>query len=77
MDLGNIGKILVFIGSAIIITGGAIILFSKIHFFGRLSGDIYIRTENINIYFPIVTSILISIVLTVVLNLVIRIFLKK
>lgn len=77
MNLGNIGKILIIIGISIAVIGVMVLLFSKIPFFGRLPGDIFIKKENFSFYFPIVTSILISIILTVVLNLIIRIFFRR
>ncbi|MEW9124441.1 MAG: DUF2905 domain-containing protein [Thermotaleaceae bacterium] len=40
---------------------------------GRLPGDIYYKKENLTIYFPIVTSILLSIVLSILFN----VFFKK
>ncbi|MFZ8934396.1 MAG: DUF2905 family protein, partial [Bacteriovoracaceae bacterium] len=37
--------------------------------FGKLPGDISIKTKNISFYFPIVSSIIISIIITIILNL--------
>lgn len=39
---------------------------------GRLPGDIRIERENIRIYIPITTMILLSILLTIILNLIRR-----
>lgn len=36
--------------------------------FGRLSGDIHIKRDGFNVYFPIVTCLLLSIVLSLLLN---------
>jgi hypothetical protein len=77
MNFGTIGKILIFIGVGIIILGGIFILFSKVPFIGKLPGDIHIKNENFNFYFPIATSILISIVLTIIINIIIRFIIKK
>ncbi len=37
--------------------------------FGKLPGDIRIRTESLNIFIPITSMILISLVLTLLMNL--------
>lgn len=43
---------------------------NKIPFLGKLPGDIRIEKENVKVYIPITTSILISVVLTLILYLV-------
>ncbi len=62
------GKLLVFIGIALILIG----LF--VHFVGRLPGAIYIKRENFVFYFPITTSIVLSIALSLLLYLFSRFF---
>jgi uncharacterized protein HemY len=52
-------------GIVLIIIGGLIWLGMP---FGKLPGDIYIKTQNTNIYLPIATSIVISILLTILVN---------
>jgi len=37
--------------------------------FGRLPGDIVIRRDNVSLYFPVVSCIVLSILLTLVLSL--------
>jgi len=66
--MGEIGKILITIGSLILFIGFILIGADRlgIHL-GRLPGDIIYRKGNTTIYFPIVTSILISILLSVIL----------
>ncbi len=39
------------------------------HWFGRLPGDINIRSENTRVFVPITSMILISVLLTIVVNL--------
>lgn len=63
------GKILIVIGVLLILTGLLVIYKVQIPFLGRLPGDIYIKGENYQIYFPIVTSIIISIILSLLLYL--------
>ena len=61
------GKILIIIG-LVLIVGGLLMQYSnKIPFLGKLPGDIRIETENVKIYLPITTSILVSILLTIIL----------
>lgn len=63
------GKYLILIGMSIIIIGIIIYFFhSKLHWFGRLPGDIRIQKEDFRFYFPITTMILLSILLTLVLQ---------
>ncbi|BCD68338.1 DUF2905 domain-containing protein [Nitratiruptor sp. YY09-18] len=62
------GKILVFMGIALIVIG----LF--ISYVGRLPGDIYIKKENFTFYFPITTSIVLSILFSLLLYIFSRFF---
>jgi H+/Cl- antiporter ClcA len=60
-----------FIIAGVIITFVGIILYfcrGALRWFGRLPGDIRIERENVKIYFPIVTMIVISLLLTLLVN---------
>ncbi len=57
-----------FFGVVLVIVGGALMLFGRLH----LPGDLTLRSGNVTVYVPIATSIVLSVVLTVVLNLVFR-----
>ena len=72
--LDDIGKLLVIIGCAIVLSGAAVWLLSRLPFLGKLPGDILISKGNFSIFIPIVTMIILSVVITVVLNLLVRIF---
>jgi len=63
-----VGRMVLFFGVVLVIVGGALMLFGRLH----LPGDLTFRTGNVTLYLPIATSIVLSIVLTVVLNLVFR-----
>jgi hypothetical protein len=66
MTLDPIAKLLLIIGGLFILSGVAWQLgWIQALKLGRLPGDIAIEKENVRIYFPIATSILISIVLMV------------
>ena len=62
------GKYIVIIGAAIVIIGLLIYFFhDKLHWFGRLPGDMRIEKENFRFYFPITTMILLSILISAIL----------
>jgi hypothetical protein len=64
----DLGKLLVFLGGAIVIVGLALILFGRTNLpIGRLPGDIVYRGKNTIFYFPLATSILLSVVLSILL----------
>lgn len=62
----DIGKTLIFFGAVLILTGVGFLLADKIHWIGRLPGDIYIHKKNFTLFFPVATSILISVVLSII-----------
>lgn len=45
-------------------------LHDKLHWIGRLPGDIRIEKENFRFYFPIVTMIIFSLLITLIINLI-------
>lgn len=64
----NIGKMLLGVAAIIALAGVVFLLLDKLGL-GRLPGDIIIRRENLTIFFPVATMIVISIILTLLLNL--------
>lgn len=62
-----IGKMLVMCG--VVVAGiGLVLMFSdKIPFLGKLPGDINIKRENFQFFFPITSGIIISIILSAAL----------
>jgi len=66
------GKVIILIGIFLIILGGLMIYGERIPFIGKLPGDIHIKRENFNFYFPITTCILISMILTLLFYLIQR-----
>jgi len=67
--LPQLGKMLVIFGVVIVIIGLVLWLAPKVPFLGKLPGDITIKKDNLTIYFPIVTMVVLSILLTIILNL--------
>lgn len=67
----NTGKYIIVIGIAVLIIGVLVyFLHDKLHWIGRLPGDIRIEKENSRFYFPIVTMLILSLLLTIVINLI-------
>jgi membrane protein implicated in regulation of membrane protease activity len=71
-ELQNVGKMLLFLGGAILALGLLLTLGGKLPWLGRLPGDIRIEREGFSCFIPLATSILLSLLLTVLLNIVIR-----
>ena len=71
----TIGKYLIIIGLFVLVIGVLIyFLGDKLSWIGRLPGDIRIERENLKIFIPITTMILISILLTLIITLIKKIF---
>lgn len=60
------GKMLILLGAVLLGVGLLLTFFDKIPFLGKLPGDIYIKRENFQFYFPITTSIVISVLLSLI-----------
>lgn len=69
MQLNPIAKTLIFSGAALIVVGLLWQLGSRFGL-GRLPGDIVIERENVRLYFPWVTSIVVSVILSLILYLI-------
>jgi len=67
--MGGIGKFLIFWGVILVFVGLLLTVMPKIPFLGKLPGDIVIKRDNLQLYFPIVTCIVISLLLTILFNL--------
>ncbi len=71
----TIGKYLIIIGLFVVVIGLLIyFLGDKLSWIGRLPGDIRIEKENLRIFIPITTMILVSILLTVIIALIKKFF---
>ncbi|GAE30409.1 DUF2905 domain-containing protein [Halalkalibacter hemicellulosilyticus] len=60
----NVAKVLIGLGVLFIIIGVLWMLIGRFLPLGKLPGDIVIKRENITVYFPIMTSIIVSILLS-------------
>ncbi len=63
--MADIGRTVLVFGVLLVIVGGALMLFGRLH----LPGDLAFRRGGVTVYVPIATSIILSVVLTVALNL--------
>lgn len=71
----NTGKYIIFIGIGIVVIGILVFfLHDKLHWFGRLPGDIRSERGNTRFYFPVVTMLLVSVLLTIIINVIRRFF---
>ncbi len=71
-DFGQIGKLIIIAGVVLIAVGVLFLVLGRIPVIGRLPGDLVIRRDNITIYIPLATMLLISLLLTIILNLIFR-----
>jgi len=70
--VGDVGRLLIFAGAFLVIVGAFFALGGRVPFLGRLPGDISFKSGNVQVYFPLVTCLLLSAVLTLLLNLFFR-----
>ncbi|HUS93675.1 MAG TPA: DUF2905 domain-containing protein [Patescibacteria group bacterium] len=73
--MNDFARILIIIGLVITFIGILILIFGRFFpWFGNLPGDIRFESENLKVFLPLATMILISLLATILLNIVIRIF---
>jgi hypothetical protein len=63
-----IGRALVIIGVFITVLGAVMLLTPRVPWLGHLPGDIVIHRDDLTIYIPITTMLLVSVVLSVVIS---------
>jgi hypothetical protein len=65
--MNDLGRLLVGLGFLLLVAGGLLLLLGRTGIpIGRLPGDISYRGKNLNVYFPLGTSILVSVLLSLV-----------
>jgi hypothetical protein len=62
-----LGKSLVLFGVVLALVGLVLMFSDKIPWLGKLPGDIHIKRENFELWFPITTSIIVSVLLSLIL----------
>ena len=70
MTSPELGRAIVVLGLSIVAIGLVIWIGPRIPFFGRLPGDIAIERENLSVFAPLGSMVVVSLILTVLLNLV-------
>ena len=73
MEARSTGLLIVGLGIAAVLIG-VLVMSGALSWFGRLPGDIRIERENVRVYVPIVSMLLVSVALSAVLWLVRRWF---
>lgn len=69
------GKFLIIAGVVVVVIGIVVYFFSdKLHWIGRLPGDIRVERENFRLYFPITTMIIFSILVSIIIQIIKRLF---
>jgi hypothetical protein len=69
------GRLLMILGVVIAVAGLLIWLGGRYFpWLGKLPGDLRYETDNVKVYFPLVTMILVSIIGTIILNIILRFF---
>jgi hypothetical protein len=62
----DFGRLLLGFGLFIALVGCLFMFFGRIPGFGQLPGDFYYESDNVRIYFPLATCLILSIVLSLV-----------
>jgi len=66
--LEPMGRALVIIGVFITVLGAVMLLTPRVPWLGHLPGDVVIHRDDLTIYIPITTMLLVSVVLSVVIS---------
>ncbi|MFP4227595.1 MAG: DUF2905 domain-containing protein [Salinivenus sp.] len=74
MNLESIGRLLLYLGGGLVVMGLVLVVLGRVVDLGSLPGDVSYKGDNVRIYVPIGTMLVVSIVLTVLLNLLLRLF---
>jgi hypothetical protein len=68
-DLGQLGRVLIVGGAALLACGLLLLLLARVLPGGRLPGDIVFSRGSVTCLIPLATSLLLSVILTILLNL--------
>lgn len=70
----GLGKLLILLGGIMVVAGLAPTFAGRIPYLGRLPGDIFIQRDDVTVFVPLATMIILSVILTALLNLLPRLF---
>jgi hypothetical protein len=68
----GIGRLLIIGGVLLAVVGVVLVLAPNIPFLGRLPGDIRINDDNVRVFIPLGTMLVVSVILTILLNVIAR-----
>ena len=74
MNATDLGRLLLYMGLGLAVLGGLVVLLGRVVNLGNLPGDLLYEGDNVRVYVPIATMIVLSVVLTLLLNLALRLF---
>lgn len=74
MTASTLGRGLVYLGLGLALLGGLVLLLGRVVDLGSLPGDFVYEGDNVRVYVPIATMIVLSVVLTLLVNLALRLF---
>lgn len=74
MNADTLGRGLIYLGLGLVLLGGLVVLLGRMIDLGTLPGDLAYEGDNVRIYVPLATMIVLSVVLTLLLNLALRLF---
>lgn len=74
MTASSLGRILLYMGLGLVLLGGLTLLLGRMLDLGNLPGDLIYKGDNVRVYVPIATMIVLSVLLTLLLNLTLRLF---
>ncbi|MFB0518918.1 MAG: DUF2905 domain-containing protein [Acidobacteriota bacterium] len=72
LEIRPLGKALIFAGIVFIFIGILILWGGKIPLLGKLPGDIHIKRDTFQFYFPLATCLLLSLLITIIIALIRR-----
>ncbi|GAB4447009.1 MAG: DUF2905 domain-containing protein [Chloroflexi bacterium OHK40] len=72
--MSDIGRWLIGAGVVLIVIGVALLALGRLPWLGRLPGDLLIERDNVTIFIPLGTMLLVSLLLTLIANLLARLW---
>ncbi|MCA9409002.1 MAG: DUF2905 domain-containing protein [Candidatus Omnitrophica bacterium] len=67
--MNELAKSIIMLGVVLILIGTIFLFFNKLPGIGKLPGDIIIKKENFNFYFPITSCIILSFIISLIIYL--------
>lgn len=74
MTANTLGRGLIYLGVGVALLGGLVLFLGRGMDLGNLPGDLVYEGDNVRVYVPITTMLILSILLTLLANLALRLF---